>query len=152
MTSHAPELFIDPQDERATPCACCGNVTRVVWGAVDTAERRVATYFVAWTAGSPQHDPSIDLIVGAWGEGAKPEDRVLVSLLCRLDRGGGVMVVDGAGRPSDKRALCGRALARDEVIGTPLAATVFAMFDAIWLQDARIAELRDGSAGSPQAS
>jgi hypothetical protein len=136
------ELFIEPGEESSTHCACCGNLTRSVWGAVDTAERRVATYFVQWTARSPQHHPHFDFVIGAWGEGARPDDRVLVSLLHRPGPDGGVMVVDGAGRPPDDRALCGRALSREEVMGSPLAANAFALFDVIWLQDERIAELR----------
>jgi predicted outer membrane lipoprotein len=53
------------------------------------------------------------------------------------------MVIDGEGRPADHRSLCGQALKREEVIGTPLAANAFALFDAIWLQDPRIEELRE---------
>jgi hypothetical protein len=113
-----------------------------VWGAVDTAERRVATYFVQWTVRSPQHYPHFDFVIGAWGEGTRPDDRVLVSLLYRPGPDGGVMVVDSAGRPADDRALCGHALSREDVVGSALAANAFALFDAIWLQDARIAELR----------
>jgi hypothetical protein len=95
------------------------------------------------TVGASDHHPNFDLVIGAWGEGACPDDRVLVSM---LSLPGGVTVIDAAGRPADDRGLCGRALTRDEVIGTPLAANVFALFDAIWLQDARIAELRGSSA------
>jgi hypothetical protein len=47
----------------------------------------------------------------------------------------------------DESKLYGRALKRDEVVGTPLAANVFALFDAVWLQDPRIDELRQWSAG-----
>ena len=52
------------------------------------------------------------------------------------------MVIDAEGRPAAKPgALADRALRRDQVIGTPLAAEVFAMLDAIWLNDRRIGEL-----------
>jgi len=37
--------------------------------------------------------------------------------------------------------LVGRALRRDEVIGTPLAPVAFELVDAIWMQDERIGEL-----------
>jgi len=139
----ATELFVQEENESSTHCACCGNMTRSLWGAVDTREQRIATYFVQWTVGSPQHDPHFDLVIGAWGNGARPEDRVLVSLLHRAGPGGGVMVIDGWGRPADDRALCGRAMGREEVVGSPLAANSFALFDAIWLQDERVAELRE---------
>lgn len=52
------------------------------------------------------------------------------------------MVIDGDGRPADSRDLCGRALKRVEVIGTPLADGVFAFVDTIWNQDTRIDDLK----------
>lgn len=101
-------------------------------------------YFVQWTVGAPEHDPNIDLIVGPWGKEAKPEHRVAVSLLYRPARAGGsFMVIDGEGRHTDDRALCGRALKREEVVGTPRAKEVFAFLDAIWLTDPRIAEVKE---------
>jgi len=38
--------------------------------------------------------------------------------------------------------LLGRSLLRAEVVGTPLASEVFALVDAIWLTDSRIAEVK----------
>jgi hypothetical protein len=52
------------------------------------------------------------------------------------------MVIDSGHRPANTSQLCGRALKRADVIGTPLASEVFQLVDAIWLQDARIAEVR----------
>jgi hypothetical protein len=42
-------------------------------------------------------------------------------------------------------SIASRALARDEVIGTPLAKNVFDLFHAIWLQDQRLDELMDAA-------
>src|SRR6266496_646076 len=136
-------LRATPLEESSAHCACCGNMTRTIWGDLSTEDRTVAVYSVQWTPCSPQHDPNIDLVIGEWGTDAKSEDRVLVSLLYRPGPHGGVMVIDGEGRPAGQRSLCGQALKRDEVIGTPLAANAFALFDAIWLQDPRIEELRE---------
>jgi hypothetical protein len=47
------------------------------------------------------------------------------------------MVVDAAVRPFAKEGLAGSALARVDVIGTPLAAQVFKLADAIYEQDGR---------------
>jgi hypothetical protein len=142
MTAQS-DLFVAPWEESSAHCACCGNVTKTVWGRVSDRERSVAMYYVQWTAGSPDHHPNFDLIIGAWGDGTGPADRVLVSM---LHLPGGVTVIDGAGRPPDTRRLCGRALRREEVIGTPLATNASALFDAVWLQDDRIAELCEWSA------
>jgi hypothetical protein len=101
----------------------------------------VAVYCVEWTVGAPEHDANFDLVVGPWGEGADPRERVLVSLMFRAGEGGGLMVVDGEHRPANSPTVCGRALRRADVVGTRLAHEVFDLVDAIWLQDARIAEL-----------
>jgi hypothetical protein len=52
------------------------------------------------------------------------------------------MVVDAENSSAGQSELVGRALRREEVIGTELAETTFAMLDAIWLQDGRIDEVR----------
>ena len=86
---------------------------------------------------------NIDLIIGSWGEGTRPQDRVLVSALYRPTRGGGsFMVVDAESRFARKSELCGRAMRRAEVVGTPLAPEVFSLLDAVWLDDSRVAEVK----------
>lgn len=46
-------------------------------------------------------------------------------------------MIDAAPRKFAKNPLVGAALGRDEVVGTPLADSVFGIFDAVLLQDAR---------------
>jgi hypothetical protein len=50
------------------------------------------------------------------------------------------MVVDAEKSSAARNELVGRALRREEVIGTELAERTFAMLD--WLQDGRIDEVR----------
>ena len=52
------------------------------------------------------------------------------------------MVTSGKGRRADDRSLCGRALERVDVIGTPLANEIFSLVDSLWLTEARIEEIR----------
>ena len=52
------------------------------------------------------------------------------------------MVVDATNRPVGKSDLVAEALRRDQVIGHPIAQKIFALCDAIWLDDPRIDELR----------
>jgi len=85
---------------------------------------------------------NIDLIVGAWGDGTGPQDRALVSVLYRPSPGGGsFMVVDAESRFERKSELCGRAMLRAEIVGTPFAPEVFALLDGVWLGDPRISEI-----------
>ena len=125
------------------PCRCCGNMSRTVWGYLSHAENPLAAYYVHWTLGRVDHGANFDLVVGEWGEGTSPKDRAVVAVAFRwMSNGPEFMVIDAEGRPAAKAgALADRALRRDQVIGTPLAAEVFAMLDAIWLNDQRIGEL-----------
>jgi hypothetical protein len=102
-----------------------------------------AIYYIQWTAGAANHDVNIDLIIGPWGEGADPANRILVSVLYRpAGDGGSFMVIDANERLSSKSSVCGRAARRDEVIGTGFATEVFALVDAIWLTDLRVEEVK----------
>jgi hypothetical protein len=118
-------------------------MSRLVWGYVnDESCSPVAVYYVHWTPGRPDHGANFDLVVGAWGDEATGEDRVGASLLYRPDEGG-FMVIDASTRPfSKEQTLFSRSLRREEVVGTDLAAELFAMVDAVWLGDSRIADVR----------
>jgi hypothetical protein len=135
--------FATPWKESSGTCECCGATSKTIWGGLSSDETAVATYFVQWTVGAPEHDVNIDLIVGAWGEGTGPQDRVLVSALYRPAPGGGsFMVVDAESRFARKSELCGRAMRRAEVVGTPFAPEVFSLLDGVWLGDPRVAEVK----------
>jgi hypothetical protein len=137
-------IAIEPEGSKDTGiCACCGTVSRVVWGYVRRDDDPVAAYFVHWTPGHvSEHGANIDLIVGEWGHETTARQRVGVALLYRLlSTGPAMMVVDGEGRPSFDSPLVGRVLARADVIDSPLAKDVFAVADAILDQDDRVEEL-----------
>jgi hypothetical protein len=138
-----PEIIATPWKESSGVCACCGSTSKTIWGDLSAEAVAVATYFVQWTVGAPKHDVNIDLVVGAWGEGARPQDRVLVSVLYRpSSEGGSFMVIDGEGRYAGKSELCGRAMCRAEVVGTPFAQEVYSLLDSVWLTDPRMAEVK----------
>jgi hypothetical protein len=124
-------------------CECCGKRSRTVWGLARRDGDADAAYFVHWTLGQLASDGAhFDLILGRWGEDATPADRYAVSLeYRRTDRGPAFMVIDATTRPIARNELVGRALRRDEVVGTALATRVFELVDAIWLKDRRISEV-----------
>jgi len=121
-----------------------------VWGFVHDGPGTIASYFVHWTLGQVQeHGACFDLVLGQWGEGATPADRVAVSLHFRhLDSGPSFMVVDAKDRPIGDGALAATILSRSEVLGSRWEATVYDVVDAIWLRDARVAEVVTASARS----
>ena len=131
-------LTASPWEESESTCGCCGKTSRTFWGDVSAPEGPVAVYYVHYTVGSADHPPLIDVITGPWGEGTKPDERALVTMAYKPGPGGGLMIIDAKGRPADDRAVCGRALGREEVVGTPLAKHVFECVDAVFIDDRRI--------------
>ena len=130
-------------EDAPTSCDCCGRETRALNGYASDEHGALATYWVRWTDGHVEDSGAdFDLVIGEWG-GAPASSRVAVSLCYRITESGpGFMIIDASDRSVATSPLVGRALTRDEVIGTPLAADVFRILDAIWLQDNRIAALR----------
>ena len=137
-------LRIEPSGSKdLSPCECCGGQSRTVWGYAHGPAGTLAAYFVQWTVGQvDRHGAHVDVIIGKWGAHAEHSDRCSVSLeFRRTDNGPSFMVIDSGTRPVASSALVGKSLAREEVVGTPLAQVAFDIVDAVWLQDERIAEV-----------
>ncbi|WP_298306580.1 hypothetical protein [uncultured Erythrobacter sp.] len=122
-------------------CDCCGNDSHCVWGWVHQIEGpTVAAYWVRWTDGHLA-DPGakLDLVIGPWGEGTSQSARYLVSLVHREQQGESpaLMVVDAPANNVSYETLAQNPMAKGEVIGTPLAAQLFRILDAIYEQDTR---------------
>lgn len=144
----SPPLVIELMGEKHSgPCACCGNDSRSVWGAVHRGEVTEAVYYVHWTVGRvKQEGAHFDLAVGSWGEGAHPSDRVGVALEFRItEQGPSFMVIDASDRPVLSDSLVARGLTREQVIGTPLAQQAFDIVDAVWSHDARVNEIKEAA-------
>ncbi|HYD13945.1 MAG TPA: hypothetical protein VEC11_13935 [Allosphingosinicella sp.] len=93
-----------------------------------------------WTEGHlADTGANLDLVLGRWGDGTGPEDRVAISLVHQQQPDGSpsLMVIDANDRPVSSGGLASTGLRRDEVIGTPLAQQVFSLTDAIYVQDGR---------------
>jgi hypothetical protein len=125
-------------------CECCGRISRKVWGVVHRDRLTLATYFVHWPVGHVfETGAHIDVVLGKWGVGSGAEDRYAVRLAYRIfDHGPEMMVID-ASHKHVLNTLAVQCLKRSDVIGSPLAPTVFAICDAFLVQDQRIAALWD---------
>ena len=123
-------------------CECCGGTTRRVWGYLHSESGESSAYYVQWTQDrSDVHGAFFDFVIGRWGGGTSPADRSLASLeFRRLDSGPGFMVVDASMR-GDYTSIAASVLNRADVVGTSLAAQLYELVDAVWLQDERIREL-----------
>lgn len=136
-------LEIDPANHRLFErCSCCGEHTERVWGYVNEDGVTIAAYFVEWTPGQPDHIANFDLIIDRWGDDAGPECRQGVSLAFRhLATGPAFMVVNASKRPIGSSTLLKGALDRDQVVDQPISEVAFAICDAIFVRDPRIAGL-----------
>jgi hypothetical protein len=137
-------LEFDAENQREFgPCPHCGQMTKRVWGYAYQSEQAIAAYFVEWT---PLHEPLdaiFDLIVGQWGDETDASNRRAVSVAFRmLESGPSFMVQNAKERKVASSELISNALSRQEVLGTPLADTVFGIIDLIYLADPRLTELR----------
>lgn len=125
------------------PCECCGSMSRLVAGFVTRDGEDYVAYQVHWTLGQiGKHGAGFFLIFGTGGENSAAADRSAVALRYRADaEATGFMVVDADKTRIATHPLVGKALRREEVVGTPLAREVFDIVDFIWLHDGRIAEI-----------
>lgn len=143
----AQRLTIELTDA-ATPgvCACCGHTNHRVGGLVWRDEEPHAAYFVDWTQGHVAEKGSLwSIVLGEWGDGTSAADRVAVNLHSRHDDKPGFGVIDADPASAVMSNLAGTALRRDEVIGKPIAADIFAICDAVLDQDDRVKAMWDAS-------
>jgi hypothetical protein len=130
------DFEIEESGHTSGHCECCGGTTRRVWGFVSRTGAPVGAYFVTWTQGRPEHGAKFDFILGKWGDAATRGDRYSVALDYRLiDGAPQFMVVDANNRETLESPLFGIALKRSDIIGTQLAAQVFAIVDAVYMSD-----------------
>lgn len=137
-------VTIEPTGSNDTGiCDCCGRSSRSVWGIAYSKGHCQAAYFVHWTLGHiVDRGANIDLIIGEWGEAATAESRRAIALAYRLtDTGPSMMVIDARTRPFSNSPLVGKALRRDEVLGTAVAKNAFTIADTVLTQDQRVSEL-----------
>ncbi len=135
---------IEPEDTKDFgPCECCGSMSRYVPGFIQRDGEPYAGYQVHWTLGQiAKHGAGFFFILGYWGEGTLAADRYAVALRYRNDaEATGFMIIDADETEIASHPLIGRALRREDVVGTPLAQEVFDLVDFIWLHDQRLAEI-----------
>lgn len=139
------EFEIEESGTAGGHCDCCGTTTKRVWGFVRRGHEHVGAYFVGWTQGRPDHGATFDLILGKWGDSASKRDRYSTALdLYVVEGASQFTVVDAKQRATSESPLVGTHLKRSEVIGTPIAAQVFAVVDAIYMSDG-VGEVRSWS-------
>lgn len=121
-------------------------MSRTVWGYLYADGTARAVYYVQWTMGEvARHGANVDLLMGEWGDGSTPEQRVAVSLELRPGESGPVTrSLDPDARPHAQSGLAAHFIPGRHVLGTPVAADAHAFTHAIFGQDPRLAEVVQG--------
>jgi hypothetical protein len=79
-------------------------------------------------------------VVGDWGDEATPAERSVARIHYQIGENEGFAVLDADDAAVD--GLARNRLKRADIIGKPLAQQIFAVCDAVYLQDGRLRELR----------
>lgn len=138
------DIVVEPTKEKEFgPCACCGAMSRTVWGQIYVEGAARAVYYVQWTLGQvPRHGANVDLLMGEWGESSSPQQRVAVSLVYRIGPHGPEFAsIDPDDRPHAASGLAAHNIPGRHVLGNPVGADAYAMLHAVFGQDKRVAEL-----------
>ncbi|OFX21182.1 MAG: hypothetical protein A2V77_12450 [Anaeromyxobacter sp. RBG_16_69_14] len=131
-------LSLQPGPEDAPfPCDDCGGATYVLRGGVRDGARDRAVYLAARTEG---HRPiAIAVSLGRFGEGTGPGDRLVVTLLARLEEEGiELMAVDPERCPFECAEVLGRQLGRADALTWDGIDEVFQIAELVANQDPRV--------------
>ena len=129
-------LEMGPEDA-PFPCDDCGGATYVLRGGVRADGRDRAVYVAAQTEG---HRPiALALSVGRFGQGTSPTDRVVFTLLARVEEGSiELMVVDPDRCPFDCAEVLGEQLGREDALARSELQEVFRVAEFIASEDPRV--------------
>ncbi len=121
------------------PCDDCGGATYVLRGGVRDEGRDRAVYLAARTEG---HRPiALAVSLGRFGEGTDPRDRVVVTLLARLEEDGiELMAVDPERCPFECAEVLGQQLGRANALTWKGIDEVFQIAELVASEDPRVKE------------
>ncbi len=129
-------LELGPEDA-PFPCEDCGGATYVVRGGVRVDGRDRAVYVAAQTEG---HRPiALAVSLGRFGKGTVPADRLLFTLLTRMEDGGiEIMVVDPERCPFECAEVLGRQLSRADALARAEIQELFHVAEFVASEDPRV--------------
>jgi len=136
LTWDAIEVTAERSEQ--TACACCGNTTNEVHGTLENDGEWLGHYMCRWSMQHPEKGVIFQIGLGDWRDQAPADARWMF---------GATYSTETAGfRLDDLRRNDGGTdatlLDRSDIIDTPFAQEAFAMLDAVFMKDPRLAEVR----------
>ena len=119
------------------PCDCCNTTTTVLRGDLEHGATWIGFYDVRFTDGHSDVFPIFQVYTGDWSQGAPKESRWCFGADFNAALGG-FMLRDTS---EDVFHIDATTLDRSDILGSPFAAEVFAMLDAIIMKDSRLQEI-----------
>ena len=109
-----------------------------------------AVYYASFAVGHPERGARAIVSLGTWGEGATPEDRLAfpMEILANSDEYQ-VRMVDRESSPWRDTTFLGRVLDRAESLDHAWCEEVFALTNAMFVQDLPLKDFLDTTTGSP---
>lgn len=142
-------IQIQPDKQNDVHCDDDGTTSRTVWGYINVDGAARAVYYVQWTLGQPaENGANIDLLMGEWGDGTTPEQRVALSLVLEINDGPLFYSIDPDGRPHAATGLAAHLIPAQNVFANPVGADAYAFMHAIFGQDPRVREIVDAVVAS----
>ncbi|EPL06033.1 hypothetical protein CF161_21276 [Pseudomonas sp. CF161] len=141
-------LQIEPGEETvAGHCGTCGHETRMFRGFVFNADGAYAVYLGTYTAAHPERGLSMAVSLRGWGAGSDTTAKECVALEWRIThREPGCRVLDADDTSWAGKPILGRMLSRHEAMSSGRGAEAFAVTDALWKADPRLAKALNGDA------
>ena len=125
-------------------CDGCGHETRTFRGFVNDQDGAYAVYLCTYTASHPELGVDMAISMGGWGVGNESSLKQCVALEWRQsETGPGCRVIDASDSRWHGTDLLGRMLSREQAMNSAKATEAFAVTDAIWQSDQRLAAALD---------
>lgn len=122
----------------SSPCECCGEITTGIWGRAFLENSEVALYYICWTKNEYEQKGATYNIIYRNYDKENRQDAMIAIDYFNNDNGVGFGILDAETNNLINTSQKLIKLDRDEILGMPFEPKLWALVDAIFLNDNRI--------------
>ena len=122
----------------SSPCECCGEITTGIWGRAFLDNSEVALYYICWTKNEYEQKGATYNIIYRNYDKENQQDAMIALDYYNNENGAGFGILDAEANNLLNTSQKLIKLDRDEILGTPFEHNLWALVDAIFLNDNRI--------------